>query len=258
MGEKQMSRIVLAVVLWLGGVVPTSAAPSLQETLLNLNGTTYHNTFAVPGLNSAPFNSVTGLGTLTLTFNPGVAGSYFFDAFFDHQLHVPFFNENGAVSGAPGAGISWQIDEPGFGDGNRTGTIFTNASANTLDNTNHVPGALSNFFNNCGANTGGQPVNPACNNDVSMALGFNFILAADEFAIITVNASPTQPMGGFFLRQHDPDTPSDVYLTGAISIQPGTPPPPAPGPAAWLLMGTGMIAVAWRSLRRRVVPTSVQ
>ncbi len=62
------------------------------------------------------------------------------DAFFDHELHTPFYNEFGAENGAAGAGVSWQIDEPGFGDGNRLGTIFDNALANTLDNANHVPG----------------------------------------------------------------------------------------------------------------------
>src|SRR4029077_6157436 len=98
-------------------------------------------------MNTAGFNSTTGLGTLTLTFNPGVAGNYFFDAFFDEQLHIPFYDEFGAVGGVPGAGISWQIDEPEFGDANRVGTIFTNTSNNGLDNTNHIPGILSNDGN---------------------------------------------------------------------------------------------------------------
>lgn len=226
----------------------TAPASTLQEILFNVNGTAYHDTYLVPGLNSAGWNDATGLGTLTLTFNPGAAGAYFFDAFFDHQLHVPFFNEYGAVSGAPAAGVSWQIDEPGFGDGNRLGTIFGNASANALDDTNHVPGTLSNLFNDCGGNTPGNPPDPACNNDVSMALGFNFLLAADELAIITITASPTMPTGGFFLRQLDPDTPSDVFLVGMISIVSSR----VPEPGTLSLVATALILLGAR--RRRTAP----
>jgi len=233
---KRRTAAVLGAVLL---ALPSAAvaSPILQEILFNLNGTTYHDTFAAPGLNSAGFDDTTGLGTLTLTFSPGAAGSYFFDVFFDHQLHAPFYNEYGAVNGAPAAGISWQIDEPGFGDGNRIGTIFLNASNNTLDNTNHVPGTLTNFFNDCGGNTIGNPPNLACNNDVSMALGFNFILAADETATVTVTSTTTMPTSGFFLRQHDPDTPSDVFLIGVISIQPIQ---HAPEPGTLLLLATAL------------------
>jgi hypothetical protein len=246
-----MRRLIAAVACGILALALPSTAladPVLQEILFNLNGTLYHNTYVVPGLNSAAFDDATGLGTLTLTHNPGAAGAYFFDVFFDHQLHVPFYNEYGAVNGAPGAGMSWQIDEPGFGDANRLGTIFDNASNNALDNTNHIPGTLSNFANDCGANGGGA-VNPNCNNDVSMALGFNFILAADEQAVITVMASAIQPTAGFYLRQHDPNTPSNVYLTGAISIQPSGP-APIPEPRSWVLIGTAGLLLGG-ALRRR-------
>ena len=232
---------VACVVIVLG--LPSAARADLQEYLFNLNGVLYHNTSVVPGLNSAGFDFTTGLGTLTLTFQPGVAGAYFFDVFFDHQLHVPFYNEYGSVSGIPGAGISWQIDEPGFGDANRLGTIYTNVTNNALDNTNYIPGTLSNFANNCGANGGGA-VDPACNNDVSMALGFNFFLAAEDVATITITAGPNQPAGPFYLGQHDADTLSDVFLTGALHIQ------VIPEPGSWALLGTvGLILGS--ALRRK-------
>lgn len=241
--------LLCGVLVGAGVCAPAFAVPSLQEILFNANGTTFHNTYALPGLSSAGFDPTTGLGTLTLTFDPGVAGSYFFDVFFDHQLHDQFYNEYGAVNGAPGAGITWQIDEPGFGDGNRTGSIFTNTQTNALDNTNYVPGTLSNVSNDCGANTSGQPVNASCNNDVAMALGFNFILAANEFASITVTASPTEPAGGFFLRQHDPDTPSDLFLTGRMTILPSGP-TPIPEPSSVVLFITGVV-LALGVVRRR-------
>ena len=237
-----------ATVLALAMPSATFANPVLAESLVNLNGTTYLNTFAVPGLNAAAFDNTTGLGVLTLTFSPGAGGAYFFDAFFDHELHNPFNNEYGSVSGAPSPGVSWQIDVPGS-DGNRTGTIFANAQGNSLDNTNHVPGTLSNSSNDCGANGGGA-ANADCNNDVSMALGFNFILAADEVAIITLTASETAPPGGFFLQQHDPDTPSNLYLSGSIAIQPVATDVPEPG--TLLLLAAAFASLTAGSLRRRL------
>ena len=148
-------------------------------------------------------------------------------------------------SGAPGAGVSWQIDEPGFGDGNRLGTIFDNALANTLDNTNHVPGTQSNFLNDCGGNGGGA-ADGTCNNDVSLALGFTFALAAGGEAVITLTASSQPPAAGFFLQQHDPSAPgSDLYLSEAVDIK-----DVVPEPGTLLLVGMGLIGAGTRRLRR--------
>src|ERR1700726_4213873 len=73
----------------------------LQDWEFNINGTDYFPptaTFAsVPGLNSAGFNSTTGLGTFVLTFNPGVAGTYNIGAWFYDPVAIPFYNEYGAV-----------------------------------------------------------------------------------------------------------------------------------------------------------------
>jgi len=239
-----MKRFKRAVFLGfvIGAVFTMLGAPSLQEFLLNANGTTYHNTTAVPGLNAGGFNTTTGLGTLAWTFDPGHAGTYSLGAYFDHQGHVPFFDEYGAVAGTPPAGMSWQIDEPGFGDENRLGTIYGNVIAASLDNTNHVPGQTSNFDTFCGANTSGHAVDAACNNDVAMALGWNFLLGDGQEALFTIVASLT-PRAGFHLGQFDPETGDAIYLsaTGEIRESNGPPPPGIPEPSTVVLFGTGLL-----------------
>jgi len=247
--------VMVVVLLGLSSPARVWADPvALQDYLFSVNGTSYcpdsacGGSLLPVGLDSSGFDFSTGLGTLVWTFTPGAAATYFFDAFFDHYLHAPFFNEFGTVSGAASAGVSWQIDEPGFGDGNRLGTIFDNAMANALDNANHVPGTTSNFLNDCGGNGGGA-ADPTCNNDVSLAMGFNFVLATVDSAVITLSTSRFHPGSGFFLHQSDPDSPGDdLFLTGALEIT--SAPATVPEPATLLLVGGGLIAGANRARRR--------
>jgi len=48
--------------------------------------------------------------------------------------------------------------------------------------------------------------------------GFNFILAANEFATINLRTSQSQPTGGFYLRQTDPASAEDLLGTGLIGV----------------------------------------
>lgn len=213
----------------------------LQESLLVVNGTQYHDTFSVPGLNTASFNQTTGLGTLTLTFNPG-PGSYSVDSYFDIEAGVPFFNEYGSVNGSAASGQSWQIDDP------LLGTIFANTQNNTLDNTNHNPGQVDNFLGGCsGAN---------CNGDVSMAMGFNFTLGAGQEEVITLNLSQTAPPG-FSLQQTHPQDPNNatavnIYFSGSATSKPiGT---TTPELGTWALLGTGLALLLLAGLRSKLRP----
>lgn len=228
-------------------LVPRAALAdiSLQSSLLNVNGTQYTNTFAVPGLNVAGFNQTTGLGTITLTFNPG-PGSYSFDALFDIQAGVPFFNELGSAHGSPVAGQSWQIDDPTFG------TIVANTQGNTLDNKNWVPGGTDNFLGGCAsvyaAGCAGS------NDDVAMAMGFSFVLGANQEEVIKLSLSNSSPAGFYLQQQHPVDSANDaavnIYFSGSATTQPVTGIIPEPG--TWVLMGTGLGLLLLTTLRSKL------
>ncbi len=236
------------------------AFSDLQDWEFNVNGTDYFpangDTFSsVPGLNSSAFNSTSGLGTLTLTFNPGSAGNYYVGAFFFDPVATPFYNEYSAVNGSAAAGQSWQIDIPQYdatslNHGN--GTIVDNLAAEALDNTNHIPGTTSNYLSDCGANGGGA-ANASCNDLVSMAQGFNFTLASNQEEVITLVLSSNNP-GRFTLEDIHPvdgsnATAADIFYSGSAVTQPvGV--SPVPEPASWTLLA-GVAGVLAFALRRR-------
>ncbi len=216
-------------------------APSLQSVLFNVNGSQYID-YSVPGINTGGWDASTGLGTLTLVFDPGAPGTYFFDVFFDHGVAVPFFNEYGFVNGAPGAGQTYEIGD------SFASNIYPDVQAGgDLPNTNNLPGTSSNFNLSCS--------DPTCNGDAALAMGFGFTLGTDEEALITLQTSLTNP-GGFNLEQiHPVDDANRVesllFLNGNVVIQPSGPPPTVPEPGSWVLLGTAC-AIALGTLRRRL------
>jgi hypothetical protein len=108
--------------------------------------------------------TTTDLGTLQ---SPTVSG--FFDLFVNFALSTPFCNEFGVTGGGdPAAGERWQIDVPDhwcrtlacqslglhFGSphpNDPLANIIANVLANSLNSHNDVPGNLSNYLNDCGA-----------------------------------------------------------------------------------------------------------
>lgn len=195
-----------------------SATPTLYDYAFNANGD-----LTPSGIDLTSFNTTSGLGTIS--YMSSTDGMNSFLAFLDHEIDEEsntYFNENGDSSGTPAAGQSWEIDEPGyvFGD------IYTNFTANTLENSNGVPAGSED--------------------DVSMALGWDFTLATDEIAYITMTVSQNQPTSGFYLTQFDPDSQESLYFFSNLTIRGGN----VPEPATMLLMGTGLIGLFGYSRRK--------
>jgi len=147
-------------------------------------------------------------------------GSHYIAAFVDPEIDEAdntFFNESGFVSGAPAAGQTWEIDEPGwvFGD------IYDNFLAGTLDNTNSIAG-----------------------DDVSMALGWSFVLTPTEVAHISFTLAQTAPAGGFYLIQSDPDSQANLYFSSGLNIRDGQNQVPEPSTIVLLLSGLAVAAAA--------------
>ena len=201
-----------------------SADPILYEAAFSQNGTLYTG-------GSKPSNwtlSLDAYGLGTITANVTLPGLHNLLVFLDYEIDESvntYFNEFGSVNGAPGAGLTWEIDEPGF----VFGDIYANFVAGALDGTNGVPV--------------GSP------DDVSFAMHRSFVLGDGETAIVKFVTQTTRPAGGFYLVHTDPDSASSVYLSSDLDINGGGG-PVIPEPGTMTLLGLGL-AVAARRLRRR-------
>ncbi len=167
------------------------------------------------GVDASGFNSASGLGALTTSITG--TGSHFMGIFFDHEIDEPtntYFNENGSVSGTAATGQSWEIDEPGF----TFGDIYTNFDNSALDGSNNVPAGLED--------------------DVSVALGWDFSLGLDEIAIIDMLVSLTQPVSGFYLAHSDPDSQKSIYFSSTLRVVTQG----VPAPATLWLCAMGLLA----------------
>ncbi len=228
--------------LLLGAALPLAALPAQAVTVdlfdwaVNVDSTFADPTLGDPlpaGVNTGAFNATTGLGTLRITVSG--AGSHYVGAFFDHeidQLANTFFNEIGAQGGTAAPGQTWEVDEPGFFNGD----IFENLQAGALDN-------------GVGTSIYGDTTFP---DDVSMAMAWDFTLAAGELGIVDFLISDVQPTSGLVLSQTDPDSNDyTLYLTSNLLKKPAGGGPAIPEPTTLALYGLGLGLAALTGLRRK-------
>jgi hypothetical protein len=228
-----MRKLVIAffVLAALGlAAPPVQAGPVLFQWAINQDGVVSDSLAGDPvpsGWNLAAFDTFTGLGTITASITG--AGDHnilvFLDIEIDEAINT-FFNEFGSPGGpAPGPGFGWEIDEPGF----VFGDIYVNFLAGALDGLNGVPAGLPD--------------------DVSFALGRDFILGPDEVATLNFRTSRVAPDGVPYLIHTDPDSDVSVYFSSDLTIRGGGE-PVIPEPGTLTLLGLGLAAAA-RRLRRR-------
>jgi len=239
-----MKRRICLIIALVLVCAAAAFADSLTARLLNSSaaGILDPTTGGSPGL-AGSLNATTGLGILT--FTDANTGAGFLDLFVDLALATPFYNEYGATGGGgPAAGQSWQIDVPdywcntaacqsiglpfGLPDPNDpTANIIAYTLANSLNDRNAVPGNVSNYLNDCGAepNSKSPAQNPACNNDISLAMGFSYFVPVGFQEIISFTVSQTAPASGFYLEQlhpvdaANPSGAAPVFLYGSATLQ---------------------------------------
>ncbi|MGE3309036.1 MAG: hypothetical protein AB7O66_03630 [Limisphaerales bacterium] len=165
---------------------------SLFEYAFNLNGSITSFGAPLPGGGSG-FNLTTGLGLFEYTVrDPGRHSVLFF---LDHEMSEPvnsYRNEIGGVSTQPvPAGLTWEVDDPGWSGGN----VLQNFLLNELDGT----------------------VATTSPGDVSMSLGWEFDLNPGQEAVIRFSVSELEP-DGFYLTHHDPDSGERIYFDSALTL----------------------------------------
>ncbi|MGE3308876.1 MAG: hypothetical protein AB7O66_02815 [Limisphaerales bacterium] len=193
-----ITKLIAPCSLALGALVCShvQAQTALFEWGINRDGVITGLGDALPP--GSVFDTSTGLGTVRMVFS--TPGAHQGILFVDHELSEAlntFFNELGAVTGSPSAGQTWEIDEPGFSAD--PGDIFDNFLAGTLDN----------------------GIGKSDEDDVSMAIGYDFVLTPGQTGTINFLLSPNQPNGGFYLTHSDPDSGESIYFSSSLRIDGG-------------------------------------
>jgi hypothetical protein len=157
-----------------------------------------------------------GLGTLTITVTGvGVHSvSVYLDYDLDYSLNEAL-NETGEKGGTPEAGLSWEIDETGWGATGSIGTEGKEYYGDIVGNfvlSSTSPSFVSRldnkiFFDKIDNQSLVPPIE-----DTALAQSWDFTLLEGETAVITFIAGSTKP-AGFYLLQKDPDSNTEVYLS---------------------------------------------
>jgi hypothetical protein len=185
----------------------------------NVNGTNFDFTLGSTDPNYPTTSASNNLGSVAVTLGAGV--SQYVLAYMDYDLNYNSsgsYQDYGTPVGAPGAGVTWELDDP------NASNIFNDFAGNNLQNTNNV-GTYS------GPNT------PCC--DVSWALGAGGLNVTSS-AIVTFTVSTTAPASGFYLQQtNGQDTSQNIYLSESVQYNQSA----TPEPATMALFAIGLAGV---------------
>jgi hypothetical protein len=226
----------------------------LYDWGVNLNGNVISSSSSLPG--NVTFSNdffETGLGTVTMTFDSPTPQNFSVAMFFDHEIiqeDNTFFNEYGAIEGTPtDSRLLYEIDEPGWGNGEYTGDIyenFSNFATSGFDNQIFYDGYTDTYLSDF--------ENPI-SDDVSMAIGWNFTLNGNETAVLEYTVSSSTPTTGFYLAQLDRNSNgTGVYLQSRLNISSAN----VPEPNILSLFGMGIVSLFlfYRSKRKHSNITS--
>jgi hypothetical protein len=207
--------------------VTTNACNQSPEATLpaNVNGSSFDFTLSSADPNFPETAAQNNLGSVQITLGPG---AQYVSAYMDYDLNYDVsgsFTDYGTVNGTPGAGVSYEMDDP------NSSSIFSDFAASALNGQNNV---------------GTPSAAPCC--DVSWALGVNLDLATSSIVTFTVSTAP--PDSGFYLQQtNSVDTTQSIYLYE--SVEPlGGPGPGVPEPGSLVMLGAGLAGIFL--LRRRI------
>jgi len=210
---------VLCLMLLLGLSASIASATTLVEYAFNLDGSVSDNPYgsSFPGnVNLSGFAG--GFGDITITISG--AGNHHVLSFFDYEIDADWYSFDqaaiaGTLSSSPGT-QSYEIGDPYYDN------IYNNFENNGLAN------ATSPF-----------------EGDVSMSIGYNFYLAANQSALVTYHLSESMMTTPFYITQSslltdDPyNITGKVYFGSALEIITNPKDNVVPEPSTLLLVFTG-------------------
>lgn len=207
--------VVLAAVLTLGASAALATDVSYWDFGVNAGGDFYYDGDLLPAyIDTTGFDFTSGLGSISVNFAPGAAGTYGVTAYVNDDLGADYQDDYGMAVNSLAAGQSWEVFDTTDGD-----FYFVRFEGNALNNS-----------------AASGPT------DIGLALGWDFFLNSGQSALITFIVSDVAP-DGFYLHQFDDC--DNIFMYSTLDIQ-GT---NVPAPAAIVLLGSGLISLA--GLRRK-------